>query len=90
MSSLTRAADFVAAKHHFAGTCGGCHGSTAFGGDRAPALIDNATLRQLNAAGIVAIITSGSLRAMPAFASRPADQVTKIAADEVGRGRNPY
>lgn len=68
------------ARQQFAATCGGCHGPAALGGDRAPALIGNADLRQLDAAGIAAIITGGTPRGMPAFASLPPEQVAAIAA----------
>ena len=73
------ATEFAPAKLHFAANCGGCHGPTALGGDRAPALIDNADLRRLDIAGIAAIISGGSPRGMPAFSSMPADQVSAIA-----------
>ena len=74
------AMDFTPAKQQFAATCGGCHGTAALGGDRAPALIDNSDLRKLDAAGIAAIITGGTSRGMPAFSSLPADEVGGIAA----------
>jgi PQQ-dependent dehydrogenase (methanol/ethanol family) len=72
--------DFAQAKQAFSRTCGGCHGPAALGGDRGPALIGNADLRKLDAAGIGAIITGGTPRGMPAFSSLPADQVASIAA----------
>lgn len=79
-SGAAPAANFPQARQQFASTCGSCHGETALGGDRAPALIDNADLRKLDVAGIAAIITGGTPRGMPAFASLPADTVSAIAA----------
>jgi PQQ-dependent dehydrogenase (methanol/ethanol family) len=73
-------ADFTQAKATFATTCGGCHGPAALGGDRGPALIDNADLRKLDVQGIAAIITGGTPKGMPAFANLPANQVTAIAS----------
>jgi PQQ-dependent dehydrogenase (methanol/ethanol family) len=71
---------FAAAKDNFEKTCAACHGSGGGGGDRAPALADNPDLRRLDAAGIAAIITKGTPRGMPSFASLPQAQVTEIAA----------
>ena len=60
------AADRAQAIRDFNTTCAGCHGDNAGGGDRAPALIDNAHLRTLDTAGIESIIRNGQ-RAMPPF-----------------------
>src|ERR1700761_6527508 len=43
-------AETAQARHDFNGTCAGCHGDDAGGGDRAPALVDNPHLRVLDAA----------------------------------------
>ena len=71
---------FTAAKDDFEKNCAVCHGSGGGGGDRAPALADNPDLRRLDAAGIAAIVRRGMSGGMPAFASLPQEQVTRIAA----------
>src|SRR4051812_47141294 len=73
------AAEAAQAVRDFNGTCAGCHGENAGGGDRAPALIDNPHLRTLDAAGIEAIIRTGQ-RAMPPFPNLPQATLTRIAA----------
>jgi PQQ-dependent dehydrogenase (methanol/ethanol family) len=78
--TIISAADKAEAIKDFNATCAGCHGPGALGGDRGPALIDNSNLRKLDAQGIAAIITGGTPRGMPAFASLPTDQVASIAA----------
>ncbi len=60
-------------------TCAACHGENAGGGDRAPALTDNAHLRTLDIAGIEAIIKGGQ-RGMPPFPNLPQAEVTGLAA----------
>ena len=72
--------NFTAAKADFEANCAGCHGSGGGGGDRAPALSDNPDLRRLDATEIANIISRGTPRGMPSFASLPPDQVTGIAA----------
>jgi PQQ-dependent dehydrogenase (methanol/ethanol family) len=71
-------ADVAQAVRDFNTTCAGCHGENAEGGDRAPALVANAHLRSLDAAGIEAIIRGGQ-RAMPPFANLPPAEVTRLA-----------
>ena len=70
---------FAAAKDDFEKNCAVCHGSGGGGGDRAPALADNPDLRRLDASGIAAIIRRGMPGGMPAFASLPQEQVTRIS-----------
>jgi PQQ-dependent dehydrogenase (methanol/ethanol family) len=72
--------NFSAAMADFEANCAGCHGSGGGGGDRAPALSDNPDLRRLDAGAIANIISRGTPRGMPSFASLPPDQVTRIAA----------
>ncbi|HEY4078863.1 MAG TPA: PQQ-binding-like beta-propeller repeat protein [Rhizomicrobium sp.] len=71
---------FAAAKTDFEKTCSACHGSGGGGGDRAPALADSPDLRRLDAPGIAAIISRGTPRGMPSFASLPQGRVSQIAA----------
>lgn len=71
--------DAAQAVRDFNATCANCHGENAGGGDRAPALIDNAHLRTLDAGGIEAIIRGGQ-RAMPPFPNLPQAQVGRLAA----------
>ena len=49
-------------------TCAGCHGDGLRGGDRAPALVDNANLRTMPDSQIRAIIRGGTSGGMPPFA----------------------
>ena len=70
--------DAAQAMRDFNTTCAGCHGENAGGGDRAPALVDNAHLRTLDASGIETIIRSGQ-RAMPPFPNLPQAQLTRVA-----------
>jgi PQQ-dependent dehydrogenase (methanol/ethanol family) len=72
------AADTAQAIKDFNGTCAGCHGDNAGGGDRAPALTDNAHLRTLDVAGIEAIIKGGQ-RGMPPFPNLPPAEVARLA-----------
>ena len=72
-------ADTAQAVRDFNTTCAACHGENGGGGDRAPALIDNAHLRTLDAAGIEAIIRTGQ-RAMPPFPNLPQAELTRLAA----------
>ncbi len=73
------ATDAAQALHDFNGTCASCHGDGGGGGDRAPALGDNAHLRTLDAAGIEAIIKGGQ-RGMPPFPNLPQAEVSRLAA----------
>ena len=79
-STTLSAADEAAALQQINQTCAGCHGQNAGGGDRAPSLVGTASLRKMDAAQIAAIITGGTPRGMPPFASLPPAQVTRIAA----------
>jgi PQQ-dependent dehydrogenase (methanol/ethanol family) len=60
--------DFTSAKILFNQTCSGCHGADAGGGERAPALVNNAELRALTTGEIQRIIKNGKPGGMPAFA----------------------
>ena len=69
---------FAAAQKLFGGTCAGCHGEGATGGDRAPALINNITLRPMTQAQIHDLIKSGTPGGMPAF-NVPENQLQELA-----------
>src|SRR5690349_4292190 len=51
----------------FDSLCEGCHGDGGAGGDRAPALTNNITLRAMTEAQIRDLIKSGTPGGMPAF-----------------------
>lgn len=72
------AADRAQAVSDFNRTCASCHGDNGGGGDRAPALVDNAHLRALDAAQIEAIIRNGQ-RGMPPFANLPQAEISRLA-----------
>ena len=78
-SPATSPANTAQAIMDFNATCAACHGENAGGGDRAPALTDNAQLRTLDIAGIEAIIKGGQ-RGMPPFPNLPQAEVTGLAA----------
>jgi PQQ-dependent dehydrogenase (methanol/ethanol family) len=61
------ASDFAAAQRQFDSVCGGCHGEGGRGGDRAPALVNNRSLRTRTEAQIRDLINSGTSGGMPAF-----------------------
>ena len=61
------ASDFAAAQKQFNSLCEGCHGEGGNGGDRAPALVNNRSLRTRNEAQIRDLIRSGTPGGMPAF-----------------------
>src|SRR5690348_1787412 len=61
------ASDLAAAQKQFASLCEGCHGEGGNGGDRAPALVNNRSLRTRNEAQIRDLIKSGTSGGMPAF-----------------------
>ena len=61
------ASGFAAAQKQFDGVCAGCHGEGGGGGDRAPALVNNVTLRTMTEAQIRDLIKSGTPGGMPAF-----------------------
>src|SRR5579872_2914665 len=70
---------FLKASQVFQANCASCHGPGGAGGDRAPALTDNADLRKLSAMDIEQIIQQGTPRGMPAFASLPSGDVKRLA-----------
>ena len=72
------APSFAAAQKQFDGTCAGCHGEGGGGGDRAPALINNITLRPMTQAQIRDLIKSGTPGGMPAF-NLPENQLQELA-----------
>jgi PQQ-dependent dehydrogenase (methanol/ethanol family) len=61
------ATDFSPAIKQFDTLCEGCHGEGGTGGDRAPALVNNRTLRTRSQAQISELIKSGTPGGMPAF-----------------------
>src|SRR5436189_5808938 len=61
------ASGFAAAERQFDSLCEGCHGERGDGGDRAPALVNNRSLRTRNKAQIRDLIMSGTSGGMPAF-----------------------
>ncbi len=61
------APDFAAAQKQFDSLCAGCHGEGGQGGDRAPGLVNNRSLRTRNEAQIRDLIQSGTPGGMPAF-----------------------
>ena len=61
------ASDFAAARKQFDGLCAGCHGEGGSGGDRAPALVNNRSLRTRTEVQIRDLIKSGTPGGMPAF-----------------------
>ncbi len=70
--------NFAAAQKQFDGTCAGCHGEGGAGGDRAPALMNNITLRAMNEAQIRDLIKSGTPGGMPAF-NLPESELQQLA-----------
>ena len=62
------AAQFAAPPKLFETTCEGCHGEGGAGGDRAPALMNNITLRAMNEAQIRDLVKSGTPGGMPGIA----------------------
>ena len=73
------APNFAAAQKQFDTTCAGCHGEGAAGGDRAPSLINNITLRPMTQAQIHDLIKSGTQGGMPAFNNLPESQLQELA-----------
>jgi PQQ-dependent dehydrogenase (methanol/ethanol family) len=61
------ASDFGATQKQFDSLCAGCHGEGGNGGDRAPALLNNRSLRTRTEAQIRDLIKSGTSGGMPAF-----------------------
>ena len=61
------ASDFAPAQRQFDSLCGGCHGEGGRGGDRAPALVNNRSLRTRSEAQIRDLINGGTSGGMPAF-----------------------
>jgi PQQ-dependent dehydrogenase (methanol/ethanol family) len=73
------APNFAAAQKQFDTTCAGCHGEGGAGGDRAPSLINNITLRPMTQAQIHDLIKSGTQGGMPAFNNLPENQLQDLA-----------
>lgn len=73
------AAGFAAAQKQFDGVCAGCHGEGGAGGDRAPALANNITLRTMTQVQIRDLIKSGTPGGMPAF-NLPDSNLQQLAA----------
>ena len=73
------AEDFTQAQQVFGANCSGCHGAGGLGGDRAPALIDNADMRKLGVAEISGIIKTGTPKGMPGYSTMPDEQVAQLA-----------
>src|SRR5258705_4864930 len=71
-------AGFAAAQKQFDGVCAGCHGEGGAGGDRAPALMNNITLRTMNEAQIRDLIKNGTPGGMPAF-NLPDSELQQLA-----------
>jgi len=71
--------NFAAAQKQFDTTCAGCHGEGGAGGDRAPSLMNNITLRPMTQAQIHDLIKSGTPGGMPAFNNLPENQLQELA-----------
>src|ERR1700761_5047975 len=67
-----------AGEARFAQLCSGCHGNGAKGGDRAPALAGNRSLRRRKEASIEQTIRNGTPSGMPAF-PLPEAQLRELA-----------
>ena len=65
-------------ENKFSQLCESCHGSGGTGGDRAPALINNRSLRSRSEAQIQELIRNGTPGGMPAFAL-PDEQLRGLA-----------
>lgn len=52
---------------NFNATCGGCHGVGESGGDRAPGLVNNARIRQMDDNQLSSVIQNGTQGGMPGF-----------------------
>src|SRR5438128_1630509 len=72
------AADFAAAQKQFKNLCEGCHGEGGNGGDRAPALVNNPSLRTRKEAQIHDLIKNGTPGGMPAF-KLPENELRSLA-----------
>ena len=59
--------DLAQAEKQFNQVCAGCHGQSGAGGDRAPALTNNPSLRTSNESQVVDLIKNGTRGGMPAF-----------------------
>ena len=66
-------AAFTAPPKQFDSMCEGCHGKGGAGGDRAPALVNNAALRSMSEAQIRELISTGTNGGMPSFKLPDAD-----------------
>ncbi len=69
---------FAAAQKQFNELCQGCHGEGGTGGDRAPALVNNRSLRTRSEAQIQELIKTGTKGGMPAF-KLPDHQLQSLA-----------
>ena len=58
---------FAVAEKQYDALCEGCHGEGAGGGDRAPALVNNPTLRSMTEVQIRDVISNGTPGGMPSF-----------------------
>src|SRR6476619_4452207 len=67
-----------AAQKQFDSLCQGCHGEGGNGGDRAPALVNNPSLRARNEAQIRDLIKNGTSGGMPAF-KLPENELQSLA-----------
>src|SRR5215475_11848074 len=77
-TGATSDADFSAAQKQFKSLCAGCHGDGGHGGDRAPALMNNISLRTRNEAQIQDLIKSGTPGGMPSF-KLPEEELRPLA-----------
>ncbi|MBA2589740.1 MAG: PQQ-binding-like beta-propeller repeat protein [Alphaproteobacteria bacterium] len=71
---------FSAPPKQFDTSCEGCHGEGGAGGDRAPALTNNITLRAMTEAQIRDLIKSGTPGGMPAFSTLPDNDLRELAS----------
>jgi PQQ-dependent dehydrogenase (methanol/ethanol family) len=73
------AADATAGEHIINSTCAACHGQSGTGGDRAPALVDNAHLRAMTDGQIKSVIRGGTPGGMPPW-QLPDTQLDQLVA----------
>ncbi len=72
-------AGFSAPPKQFDSMCEGCHGEGGAGGDRAPSLMNNITLRPMTEPQIRDLIKSGTPGGMPAFSNLPDSDLRQLA-----------
>ncbi len=75
---MSQNSNFANARKQFDTLCEGCHGEGGNGGDRAPALVNNRSLRTRNEEQIRDLIKSGTPGGMPAF-KLPDDDLQSLA-----------